>query len=88
MRCKVFLGDAFGDAVVGEPVWTSPILRGGEQPARIDPIDVSHAGQVILVTEYAHADRPKGADPLDIRDEVNWLLPSIRIDPAVFHESN
>ena len=27
-------------------------------------------------------DRPAGADPADIRDEVNWIIPTVRLDPA------
>jgi hypothetical protein len=43
-------------------------------------LDVAGLVRVVLVTEFAHEDRPAGADPLDIRDQVCWLDPLVRLD--------
>ena len=39
--------------------------------------------QIVLLADPSHRDRPAGADPLDIRDFVDWLEPQLRLDPAV-----
>ena len=74
--CKVYLDEA------GGPAWTSGHLRGGQAPARVGPLSVAAARQVILQTDYGHEGRPVGADPWDIRDEVDWLSPVVKIDRA------
>jgi hypothetical protein len=37
----------------------------------------------VLVADDAHRDRPAGADPFDIRDNVDWADPLVVFDPAV-----
>jgi NPCBM/NEW2 domain-containing protein len=64
-------------------LWESGILRGKDGPVAAGPLDVSHARGIHLITEYAHVDRPPGADPLDIRDEVVWLGPLVTLKPPV-----
>jgi hypothetical protein len=66
VRCRIF-----ADRMDGKELWESYVLRGN---------DVEGVKQVILVTEYAHDDRPEGADPLDIRDDVLWLSPLVKLD--------
>jgi hypothetical protein len=61
-------------------LWDSGILQGKDAARRAGPIEVAGIGRVQLVTEYAHEERPKGADPLDIRDCVVWLAPLIKLD--------
>ncbi|MFN0020134.1 MAG: NPCBM/NEW2 domain-containing protein [Pirellulaceae bacterium] len=75
VRCRI-LADKQG----GKELWESDILRGGDEAKSTGELDVEGVKQVILVTEYAHDDRPDGADPLDIRDEVLWLNPIVRLD--------
>ncbi|MEX2216969.1 MAG: NPCBM/NEW2 domain-containing protein [Phycisphaeraceae bacterium] len=70
----------FRDKVTGNPVWESNFLRGNEEAAHVDGIDVNGWKQLVLVTDYAHEGRPRGADPLDIRDEVDWVWPTVKID--------
>jgi len=41
----------------------------------------SPSGRLILQVDPAHADRPPGADPLDIRDVADWLEPILELDP-------
>ncbi|KKK66168.1 hypothetical protein LCGC14_2966800, partial [marine sediment metagenome] len=42
------------------------------------------AGQHLLglLTDEAHQGRPAGADPLDIRDMLDWLEPVLLLDQA------
>ncbi len=41
----------------------------------------SPPGRLILQVDPAHADRPAGADPLDIGDVFDWLEPLFELDP-------
>lgn len=75
VECRVFL-----DGLSDEPAWQIDFLRGGDEPSRIGPIEVRSATRLVLVVEYAHDNRPEGADPLDIRDEVVWLAPRVTVD--------
>ena len=70
------------DKVGGPVLWESGFLRGGEDPQRIGPLNIAGASRIVLVTDFGHDGRPKGADPLDIRDEVDWLWPSVVVDVA------
>ncbi|HVK82060.1 MAG TPA: serine protease, partial [Verrucomicrobiae bacterium] len=38
---------------------------------------------LILQVDAAHAGRPAGADPLDVRDTADWLDPYLELDPEV-----
>lgn len=70
------------DSFDGPELWKSDFLQGGNAPARISPLDVAGVQRLVLVTEIGHQGRPAGADPLDIRDDVDWLLPLVELDPA------
>lgn len=70
------------DQVGEKPIWESGFLIGGQQPVSLGRIHVGGAKQLVLVADVAHQGRPPGADPLDIRDEVDWLLPTVRVDLA------
>ncbi|MDP6634923.1 MAG: PDZ domain-containing protein [Phycisphaerae bacterium] len=62
------------DAIVG----SNKILDSGElklSPAKDSP------RRLILVADAAHADRPADADPLDIRDMLDWIDPIVKLDP-------
>jgi hypothetical protein len=76
VRCRI-LGGAFEGA---RALWDSGILEGKSGLKDTGPLDVTGLRKVLLVTEFAHADRPPGADPLDVRDEVVWLSPLVRLD--------
>ncbi len=78
VRCRIHLND-----ISSKPVWISGIMLGSSKPVRIDIPDLKGARRLILVVEFAHKDRPDCADPLDIRDEVSWLGPMVRIDRSV-----
>lgn len=75
VRCKIFR-----DEIAGAPAWASGIIRGGDKPVRVEITDLAKAQRLVLVTEFAHDDRPTGTDPLDIRDAVSWLDTSVRVN--------
>ena len=65
-----------GDIIVG----SGRILDSGE--LKLPPAAGRRARRLILVADAAHADRPRGADPLDIRDTLDWIDPVLHIDPG------
>jgi len=71
------------EKLAAKPLWMSGFVRGRDKPIRVGPLNCSGAKRLVLVTEFGHKDRPPGADPFDIRDEVNWIAPTLRLDPAV-----
>lgn len=62
-------------------LWDSGIVQGRDGPQRPKPLDLRGRQRLALVTEFAHDERPSGADPLDIRDQVVWLDPRVRLLP-------
>jgi hypothetical protein len=70
------------DAPRGEPLWERKFFRGSDGVQEIGPIDIAGADQLILEVDFADEGRPQGADPLDIRDWINWLMPIVKIDPT------
>lgn len=75
VRCRIFADD-----LGGKELWESDILRGSDEAKVTGELDIEGLRQVILVTEFAHEGRPEGADPLDIRDDVLWLTPLVRLE--------
>lgn len=79
-RALVYLGSTERD-----PAFRSPHLIGSQKVEEIETISLAdlRAGnrKLILVADAAQNDRPAGADPLEIRDHVNWLEPVILLDP-------
>jgi hypothetical protein len=64
----------------GKTLWDSGILLGSDSPKGTGAIPVAGLKQIVLITDNAHEERPAGADPLDIRDDVCWLAPLVVID--------
>lgn len=71
------------------PVFQSPLMIGAEQVIEIGAIDLPavepsadkpRGHMLTLLADAAYEDRPKGADPLDIRDVVDWLEPLVELD--------
>lgn len=79
VRCRIYR-----DVVSGSPIWTSGLLRGGQEPVRVDVTNLNGARRLILVAEFAHEDRQQGDLPFDICDMVSWLSPIVRIDREHF----
>ena len=78
VRCKIMPGDS---ATI-EPLWDSGVIQGKDGLRSTGRLDVAGLDQVVLVTEFAHDDRPSGADPFDIRDRVVWLAPLVKLSPG------
>jgi hypothetical protein len=74
VRCRIV-----AESASGRVLWDSGILLGSQGAKETGPIDVGGLARVVLVTEAAHEDRPSGADPLDIRDQVVWLAPLVQV---------
>jgi len=74
VRCKVYL-----DEVAGQPAWSSDLLRGSDAPVAVSVPNLRDAKRLILVAEYADEGHPADADPLDLRDEVDWLFPFVTV---------
>ena len=71
----------------------SPLLIGSEQVVDIGTIELhtgdsqsSKGSRLTLLADAAYRDRPMGADPLDIRDLVDWLEPLIELDANLLRE--
>ena len=67
----------------GQPLFRGDLLIGSDklQDTGVLKLDAAGAGrQLVLVAHPAHADRPPGADPLDIRDVVDWLEPQLNLN--------
>jgi hypothetical protein len=93
-RSRLGLSESVGDggcvqaqihvnSVGKKPLYTSPTLVGGKQLIDTDWIDLPENGAVeklILQVIANPTDRPSTADPLDIRDQFNWLEPAISLD--------
>lgn len=74
VRCSVFR-----DRVEGKPAWTGKLMRGGDEPVAVKVKDLAKTRRLVLVTEFADADHPADADPLDIGDAVSWLWATVRV---------
>jgi hypothetical protein len=75
VKCRVHK-----DGVDGDKLWESDFLRGGMEPVAVEIGDLKGAEKLVLVADMAHHGRPAGADPLDIRDDVVWLRPMVRLN--------
>jgi len=69
----------YRDEPGGKPLWEKRFVTGGHMPLRVGPVDIKDAGRLVLDVDFAHKERPKGADPADIRDQVNWLHPLVTV---------
>ena len=70
------------DQVVGRPLFTSEFVRGGEEPIPVGPLRVGAAKRLVLVTEFGDEGRPAGGYPLDIGDQVDWLMPFVNVEES------
>lgn len=75
VHCRVWRDEANGS-----PLWERKFLRGSDGIQRVGPLNVSNAKRLILEVDFANDGRPQGADPLDVRDSVDWLMPIITVD--------
>ena len=77
VHCRIW-----GDDLNGKPLWERKYLQGKDGVLHVGPLDIFGVKQLILEVDFAHENRPQGADPLDIRDQVDWLLPIVRVEAA------
>ena len=85
-----------------KPLFKSDILVGSEKTVDVGPLEIKHAPpkpaseraddeseprtQLTLLADPVHQNRPQGADPLDIRDLVDWLEPQVELDAEALRE--
>jgi len=76
----------FGGTTAGKPLYESGLLIGSEKTVDTGSIAIRSPAKgpkrLILQADTAHRDRPRGSDPLNIRDKLDWLDPVIGFDPA------
>ena len=81
VRARVFGGD-----ITGKPLYESGLLVGSKKTVDTGPIAIGSPAKgpkrLILQADPAHRDRPRGSDPLNIRDKLDWLDPVIGFDRA------
>jgi hypothetical protein len=77
-------GLVYVNRVAPEPLYRSQPLIGSRQIAQTGtlPLAGPAGGQhtLLLVADPIDRDFPPGADPLDIRDMVDWLEPLLELD--------
>jgi hypothetical protein len=79
VRCRdLAIRSATGTAT-GEPevLWDSGVVQGSDGLRSTGALPVAGVRRLVLVTDPAHDDRPAGADPFDIRDDIVWLAPRV-----------
>jgi len=93
-RCSVGLDATVGDggcvraAVYRDDMERRPLFRSKHLVGSKQVVDTGElplwlkqpARSLILVADAAAVEAPAGADPLDIRDRVNWLEPLLLLD--------
>jgi hypothetical protein len=85
VRCRIAAWDA-AKKQLGKTLWDSGVLLGSATPKATGEVNVRSLDSIVLITDNAHEERPTGADPFDIRDDVCWLAPLVVIDPAAADE--
>ena len=75
-----------------QPNHQTAFLTGASQTTEIAwlPINVADDNtlhELTLQVDLAHAGRPAGTDPLDIRDIANWVDPLLQLDPQRLSEA-
>lgn len=77
-------GLVFVNKADGQPAFESKTLVGSNEVQDGGTIDLAAVDGgpklLTLVADPTPADRPPGADPLDIRDMVDWLEPLVELD--------
>jgi hypothetical protein len=80
VKASVYLG-----STRTQPIYASNWIVGSGSVLDTGPLlfrDPLHPPErLLLQVDPAHAGRPPGADPLDIRDALDWLEPMVVLDP-------
>lgn len=81
VQAAVFLGPT-----TGKPLFAGPLLIGSTDVLDTGPLRLEASsgtpGPLVLRVDAASRQRPRGADPLDIRDTFGWLEPLVELEPA------
>ena len=81
VRGKIYLG-----STKNKPVYESPLLIGSGKTAETGVIRIPESpegrGELILQADPAVRNHPPRADPLNIRDKLDWLEPELILDPV------
>jgi hypothetical protein len=79
VRARVHVGSP-----KGKPAYESPLLIGSKKTVDTGRISLklppTGPSQLILQADPVDRDAPGGADPLNIRDKLNWLDPRLELD--------
>jgi len=85
VRARVYVG-----STKGKSLYESPLLVGSKKTVDTGRIELKFppAGERLLVLQADPADRdvPSGADPLNIRDKLDWLVPRIELETSALGE--
>ena len=80
-RARVYVG-----STRGRPAYEGPLLVGSKRSVDTGRVNLQSPAEgprhLILQADPAHRDSPTGADPLNIRDKLNWLDPWIELDTS------
>ena len=78
-------GRVYVNSTAEKPMWESKLLVGAEEGAATDRLVLKGPTQgqnrLILTADAPDTGRPAHADPLNIRSLVDWLEPSLELDP-------
>ena len=66
------------DSATGAALWERRFMTGKDQPQRVTR-NLQGVKALVLSVDFAHQGRPAGTDPLDVRDEVDFLLPYVKV---------
>ena len=84
-RARVYVG-----STGGKSVYESPLLVGSKKTVDTGrvPLNLPPTGPRLLVLQADPVNRgsPPGADPLNIRDKLDWLDPRIELDKTALQE--
>ena len=79
VRARVFAG-----STRSKPLYESPLLIGSEKTVDTGSIalrpDPDGSLRLILQVDPVNRNSPPGADPLNVRDKLDWLDPQIELD--------
>jgi len=84
-RARIYVG-----STRGRHAYESPLLIGSQKTVDTGRVSLGlpPAGpkRLVLQADPAHDNRPPGADPLNIRDKLDWLDPLLELDPTALQE--
>jgi len=80
-RARVYVG-----STAGKPAYESPLLIGSKKTVDTGRIALKlpteGPGHLVLQADPAHDNRPRDADPLNVRDKLDWLDPLLELDTS------